>query len=151
MSTEQDKAVALAEKHGGMCWPTPDAISIRCKALPAMLAERDKQHTEELAQQSGVMPPKPKTITMLSDLQSGTMQVMHEDVAEQWVREALATMQARVEQVERNSARMRSAIFEMHSDWKKGDFDLPVLAQHDLAACYDAALKGASNEAADQG
>lgn len=48
--TPEQQAVALAEKHFGSYAHEARSIFI------AMLAERDKQHTEELAQQSGVMP-----------------------------------------------------------------------------------------------
>lgn len=93
MPTEQDKAVALAEKHGA-CFDPKDTYSHRfgmnLDELVAMLAERDKQHTEELAQRSGVMPLVWRADGMCSSDE---------------VREALAQMQARVEQLEKDAAR----------------------------------------------
>ena len=37
--------------------------------------------------------------------------------------------------------KMNMAIREMFNDWKKGDFDLPKLAEHDLCAAHEYALK----------
>ena len=105
--SEIDRAVTLAEKHTQSIVRLPNnngTVLFTFPELTAMLAERDQQHTAELAQRSVKMPPKSATITMLSDMQSGTMQVMHEDAAEQWVREAIASMQAQIEILENKLA-----------------------------------------------
>jgi chromosome segregation ATPase len=92
MTTEHDKAVALAEKVGA---PPGFIAAMQLRQahvewIPAMLAERDKQHTEELAQRSGVMPV---VMCVAGDLQDDVPVI-----TEARVREAIASLEAKLEQ-----------------------------------------------------
>ena len=44
--------------------------------------------------------------------------------------------------IDQRLEKLQEAVIEMYSDWKKGDFQLPKLAQHDLTACFVAANCG---------
>jgi hypothetical protein len=117
MTTDQDKAVALAEKHFGAY--AHQAANI----FTAMLADHRQQVIEELANKAGVMP-EPIAHIYPSDVEKcHTNEVVVEcfSVAvgcpdersvplllESEVREAFAAMQALVEQLEKDAARYRS-------------------------------------------
>lgn len=47
------------------------------------------------------LPPLPKTITMLSDMQSGTMEVVHIDTLRQYAEQAVAPLLAEIERLEK--------------------------------------------------
>jgi hypothetical protein len=80
MTTEHDKAVALAEDHGLVIMGLSSRPEVAAQ-LAAMLADHRQQIIEELAQRSGVMP-KPAHLGWCR---------AHE------VREAIASLEAKVE------------------------------------------------------
>lgn len=100
MTTDQDKAVALAEKHGAVIGvrhatvTSGDGILFTPEELTAMLAERDQQHSEELANTAVVMP---EIISIFGNgyPKQGLKVMRAEDC-----KDAFATMQAKVEQLE---------------------------------------------------
>jgi hypothetical protein len=95
VSAGHDKAVALAEKHGarvkgfeeGLAW---DYFEFSEKQLTAMLADHRQQIIEELAQGSGVMPV---VMCVAGDLQDDVPVI-----TETRVREAIASLEAKLEQ-----------------------------------------------------
>jgi len=90
--TPEDKAVALAERHRTVIFrPYEKSWAFTEKHLVAMLAERDKQRTDELAQGSGVMP----------FVRAGFRDWVDRDLYDS---EAIATLQAREEQTAQEMA-----------------------------------------------
>lgn len=101
MTTEQDKAVALAEKHGWFV--TPNYVAAEKEKFTAMLADHEQQVIQRLVDESGVMPV---VMCVAGDLQDD-VPVITEDR----VRKAIASLQAkheaRVRELEKDAARYR--------------------------------------------
>lgn len=107
--TDQDKAVALAEKHGAakVVGFISNQIHMRVDDFVAMLAEHDRQHSEELAKKAAPNVAPWNEVMRTADFYNGIpMQLVQPAQAMQGeikgLRDALTTMQARVEQMGRD-------------------------------------------------
>ncbi len=111
--TEQDKAVALAEKHGGQRdgpefgGPAKPLVTLTNDQLTAMLADHEQQVIQRLVDESGVMPEE---YVIASG--NGYSWCATEDV-----RKAIASLQAkagketaRADQAENDLRRIRAAM-----------------------------------------
>ena len=144
MTTEQDKAVALAEKHGASIVSIHPGKSILLigHQLTAMLADHRQQVIEELAGKTGVMP-KPVDF---SDVPEHANVWGHTPAQ---MREAIAAMQAWVE-ISQDSAKIAQyTVSKLQARVEQLENALETVSKHSEAAgiikmIARAAMKGAS-------
>ena len=158
---EQDKAVALAEKYGAIAALSTESIlrfKLAEQQITAMLTDRRQQIIEELAKKPGVMP----TPEEIGDRHWSELMCDPDKVYE-----AIATMQAKVEQANHNCDEWRQTAICENERFRIAEYNLSqaqarlvelekalkhiaemkpntseVTLAHDMADIADAAMKG---------
>ena len=149
MTTEQDKAMALAEKHGrvtsrGTNFNRPWWFETSFDKLTALLTDHRQQVIEELAGKTGVMPqPLTASQCKISSYAEGWQDCLNE------CSEAIAAMQARVE-ISKDSAKIAQyTVSKLQARVEQLENALETVSKHSEAAgiikmIARAAMKGAS-------